>query len=250
MNRQFVGQTAGNIYDAELLATDAKGMQGRMPQIGDYKEFDDGRKFRYVSSKIALTAAEPVSMATASDSEVAFATAASAGATSVTPVTLATAWFGGGTGVIAADRFAEGYMCINDDAGEGYMYKIKSNTAGTSAVNSTFTLYDPLKVAVDTTTTDVMLIGPKYKCVVAGSAALQAVGVAVVPCTGTSEYYFWAQTKGPAQVLTGSATIGLQQVLGSGVVKDAAAADVGLIVVGVALGTSANGSGPIDLCIE
>ncbi len=248
MNRQFLGQTAGSIFDAELLLTDAKGKEGRMPQIGDYKDFDDGRRFRYVSSKTALTASEPVSVATCADSELA-CTAAAIGATEVTVTTLATAMFGGSAGVIAVDRLSGGYLACQDDAGEGYLYRIKSNTVGTATASITLTLYDPLKVAL-TTASDVVLIGPKYREVVAGAAALVPVGVAVVPCTGTSEYFFWVQTRGPAMVASGGTAIGAMQKLGSANVVDAAAADVYTIIVGNALSTAANGSACVDLCIE
>lgn len=244
------GIISGSVYDAEIISTSTKYLEGRMPRIGDSVEFDDGRKFRFVSSKTALTAAEPASIATASDSEVAVVTAVTAGETAVTLVTTATAIFGGSAGVLAADRLAGGYLSINDDAGEGYLYRIKSHTAGTAAVNMTFTLYDAVKVALDTTTTDVMIIGPKYREVVAGAAALQPVGVCVVPCTGTSEYFFWVQTKGPGVACTGGSTIGYEQKLGTANVVDAAAADVATIGVGTALGTSANGVVPIDLRLE
>jgi hypothetical protein len=250
LTNQQNGIISGSVYDAELLSTSVKYLEGRMPRVGDSVEFDDGRKFRFVSSKTALTAAEPASMATASNSEVAGYAATVAGETAITPVTTATSWFGGTTGILAANRLAGGYVCINDDAGESYYYRIKSHNAGTAALNMTFQLYDPIKVATDTSTSDIMIIGPKYREVVAGAADLPPVGICMVACTGTSEYFFWVQTKGPGIALTTGATIGLQQVMGSAVIVDGAAADVGLVVVGVALGTSANGNVPVDLTIE
>lgn len=248
MNRQFMGQTAGSIYDAAFINTNAKYEMGRMPQLGDFKEFDDGRKFRFVSSKIALTSGEPVSVATAADAELA-CTAAAVGATSVELTSTSQAFFGGAAGVLAADRLAGGYLVIQDDTGEGYIYRIKSNTAGTALVKVTVTLYDPLVVAVDATS-DVVVIGPKYRLVVAGAAALVPVGVATVAVAGTDEYYFWVQTKGPAAVNSGGTSIGAAQKLGTANVVDQAEADVYTMVVGRALSTAANGSACVDLTIE
>lgn len=250
LTNQQLGIISGSVFDAEIISTDVKYLEGRMPRVGDSVEFDDGRKFRFVSSKTALTASEPASIATASDSELAVTTAVTAGETAVTLTSTATSFFSGSAGVVAANRLAGGYLSINDDAGEGYLYRIKSHNAGTAAINMTFQLYDAVKVALDTTTTDVMVIGPKYREVVAGSAALPPVGCCVVPCTGTSEYFFWVQTKGPGISTSGGSTIGLVQKLGSANVVDETAADAGTVPVGVALGTSANGSVPLDLVLE
>lgn len=254
MNKQL-NVISGGIYDAIIDSTDEKYLESRIPALGQVVEFDDGRKFRYVSSEADLTVGSVVAMATclatALDNSC---TAAAAGSLTVTIATTGSAFFGGSAGVLAANRLAEGYLVISDGAGAGYSYKIKSHTAGTSAVSVTFTLYDPLVVAI-TTASDVFFVGPKYRKVVEGTATLKAIGScmrAVTGTTDTKEYFFWAQTKGPACV-EGTSTVGVPVACAaSGAVADTAEAGSGAYdqVVGVALVTSSDAYTVVDLMLD
>jgi hypothetical protein len=96
-----------------------------------------------------------------------------------------------------ADTFAEGYLVVNDEAGEGHLYKIKSNEAFSGTDNSTFTLYDPIKVAL-TTSSEVGLIRNPYAGVVATAAVCTRPALGVYPFAVTLGYYFWMPTGGPA----------------------------------------------------
>ena len=144
---------------------------------------------------------------------------------------------------------------MTDDAGEGYSYRIKSNTVQDASAKVTFTLYDGLKVAI-TTDTDCCLVGPKYTNVVeAATTAETPIGVALVPTTGASATvtaYFWVQTKGPGVAL-GAGTLAAPLALSTaGAVANSAEAGSGVYdqIVGQALATTANGSVPIDLFLE
>ena len=109
-----------------------------------------------------------------------------------------TAFFGSST----ADQFAGGYLHTVNDAGQGYTYRIKSNTAGSSNA-TTLTLFDGLKIAL-TAATDMWVAG----------VCINAMDV-------SDENYGWIQTCGYATVLYdagGSAvTIGDQVTLSDGV---------------------------------
>jgi hypothetical protein len=99
------------------------------------------------------------------------------------------------TSLAAANAFAEGYFHVSDLTGEGLMARVKSNSAGSTGF--TVTLYDQLPANLGTAS-KVGLIPNPYAAV-----TLTATGkpAGVNPIAVTSSYYFWLQTKGPANVL-------------------------------------------------
>lgn len=136
-----------------------------------------------------------------------------------------------------ANAFAEGYLIVNDEAGEGQCYKIKSNEALAGTANSVFTLYDPLTVAL-TTSSEVGLVMNPY-CDVISTAAVctaMALGVAQIAVTG-ADYYFWLQSGGPAAVNAHAAiAVGDLVVAGTTAAKvDPAAAFTTEAPIGVAM---------------
>lgn len=106
---------------------------------------------------------------------------------------------------IAADQFAGGYLSIEDDTGEGYMYRIKGNTATNDPAtgNVRIELYDPIQVALvaattgniagspyanlePSTTTDVLVGGVACTAFAAGELGwIQSAGLATVLTEGT-----------------------------------------------------------------
>lgn len=139
---------------------DALDLQSRVPYIGQkYRIDDDGTEYVWCTTNADLVAGELVATATCQAASIdGGCTAAAIGATSVTIDTTGVAMFGGAAGVIAQDRLAEGYLVIEDDAGEGYTYRIRKNTAGTAAASITLTLYDGLKVALTTASMCTLLV--------------------------------------------------------------------------------------------
>ena len=122
--------------------------------IGEKLELEDGRVFRYAYTAAAINRGLLVSQdvsATAIVESDGKLTAAAAGATEVTYTDSGT------VGSATANQYAGGYLHTTDDAGEGFNYRIKSNTAADSNA-ITFTLYDGLVVAL-TTATDVAVTG-------------------------------------------------------------------------------------------
>jgi len=106
-----------------------------------------------------------------------------------------------------ANAFAEGYLVVNDEAGEGQCLKIKSNEALVTTGDSVFTLYDPLTIAL-TTSSEVGLVMSPYCDVIATAAILTgiALGAAPIAVTG-ADYYFWLATGGPAAVLANTTIV-------------------------------------------
>lgn len=162
--------------------------------IGAPLELADNRLFRYAYASAAITVGKVVSTDSAqlivADADGVF-TAAAVGATeiSVTDATLSS---------VAKDHYAGGYF---GNITNGEQYRIKSNTAAASN-KVTFTFYDGIVTAVDTTD-DYMLYGGPYGGVITatvGSGAYDRV-VGINPIAVTSGYYFWLQTKGIAFAL-------------------------------------------------
>ena len=248
---------SGSVLDDAVHSGSTKYKEGRMPHLGQPVVYRDGRVFRFCSTEADFVAGEVVAWATCLAAPIdGSLTAAAAGAVSLTLDQTAVQLFGGSAGVIAADRLAEGYLITNDDAGEGYCYKIKGNTAGTDSVSTVITLYDAIKVAV-TAASDVALVGPKYRKVVEGAAALRPIGVAVVPTAANSnsrEEFFWVQTQGLAAVLIGTGTnVAIGKTMASdasgGLILDAGDEN---IRIGVAMGTDTTASAklPVYLNLE
>lgn len=165
-------------------------------QLGTKAVSPDGRVFRYV--KAGAVALVPGKLQqgpaiVANHQNIAVAVAASAGATSVT-VTL-------GATAATADQYANGFLVINDVAGEGHTYKIKSHPAASSSASLTLTLEDPIVVAL-TTSSEACLIANQYNGVVVAPTTPTGpdVGVAIYP-VGVSEFG-WIQTRGAVSCLS------------------------------------------------
>jgi hypothetical protein len=100
---------------------------------------------------------------------------------------------------------AEGYMVVNDDAGEGLSYRIKSSAANADTATSTdIVLYDPIVTAL-TTSSEVELYGsPYYDLDLSADVTDHISGIPPIPVT--ANYYFWLQTWGPCGCLVGNTT--------------------------------------------
>jgi hypothetical protein len=128
-------------------------------------------------------------------------TAASAGATQVTASDAT-------IGSAGADDFAGGYLHITDDDGEGYTYRIKANTAGSS--NSVdLDLYDGLVAAI-TTDTDYAITGNLYDELRGATAATDhnVSCVTTITLDVSANEYAFGQTWGVCTILSDGTTVG------------------------------------------
>jgi len=133
--------------------------------------------------------------------------AAAAGATQVT-VTL-------GATAATANQYAEGFLVINDAAGEGIAYKIASHPAADASATLTVTLEDALQVAL-TTASEVSLVYNTYDNVVISATDQADMAVGVPNVTVTGGYYAWFQVAGRCAVLADEAVNrGLALTIGS-----------------------------------
>ena len=170
--------------------------------LGTRLVLQDGRTFRFVENGGTLLVAGNVIQAEAPGSdfdELAIA-AAAAGSESVT-VTL-------GSTAAAADLFAEGYLFVEDDAGESFLYPVRSHPAASTSATMVVTIWNSIQVALTTSST-VLLLKSLYKDVIQlpTTGTGDIVGVAVSPIA--ADEYGWIQTHGPCGVLTdGTLVIG------------------------------------------
>jgi len=138
---------------------------------------------------------------------------------------------------ITLNQYANGYLYVNDAAGEGQMLRIQSNPAHDHSADPSIviTCYDDLATAI-TTSSRVTLI-PDPSSALIGQAATTTgatMGVTVVDIAAT--HYGWFAVSGPATVLTsGTLVVGNHAVpLGAVGAVGPAAGDV-IQVIGVVM---------------
>lgn len=172
----------------------------QMTDLGALGTTGDGRYFRY--AKVGATTLVPgqVYQGPASDatnfSPVGGLAVGQANATGSSSFTVNTSI------TLTANQLAGGLASIAVTPGQGYTYKIKSNSAVTSATGSVITLEDPLLTNISTASKVVFYPGAYNGIVVLGTAATSTpVGVAVYPVTNAQ--FGWIQTRGIVSALIG-----------------------------------------------
>ncbi len=197
---------------------------GKKHRLGTRMELPDGRVFYYGKSAEAITAGK-LTMAGATSSghikDLAIAAAVSAGASQITITNATTAITGSGkfTGNFGTDGdYVEGYVFVNDAAGEGQMWQIRDHSTATSSGTLTVDFHDTDTVSTAlTTSSEVGLAKSMYAAIeVWDLSDIDGPVVGVPNRDQTSGYYGWYQTSGPAAVLTnGTFVVGNQFMTGS-----------------------------------
>ena len=126
----------------------------------------------------------------------------------------------GGTGG-GVDDFTEGYVYVNDDAGEGHVYFVNRNYVasdanavfGSGAV-ATFNIQNSVKVAL-TTSSELTAVMNRYHEVIIHPSPNTAALVGVATHAQTASTFGWLQTGGPCAVLTDGTVVIAQHVRAS-----------------------------------
>lgn len=158
------------------------------------------RMFAYAKADVAVVAGDVCavnigSTGTLSVIKQTAATAASAGAYQV-KVYAASA--------VAAGVFDDGYLTVQDSLGQGFMYKVKSQPAISSAGSTLVTIYDPLQAAIAATSWLTLTPNPAWGVTNLVNVTAPVAGIAV--CTMSAGNYGWLQVKGIAAVKLGNTT--------------------------------------------
>lgn len=196
-------------------------------QLGAKVADKSGRTFRYAKAGASALVAGNVLQAPAqvTTHQAMTPSAAALGASTVS-ATL------GATNAIVADQYAQGFLVVSTGPGNGYAYEILSHPACAASTACVFTLSEPLKVAL-TTSSRVDLVMNPYKGVIQTPVTTltgAAVGIAVHPAAASE--FCWIQTSGVAPVLiAGTPAVGAAVVVpataaGAVVVDGAAAATI------------------------
>lgn len=174
----------------------------------------DGRRFRYCFSDGAVTAGKllqtkaPVAD---DDMDVVVAAAAAIGAKSISVTTVS---------AILADEYKDGFLYVNDGAGEGQSFRLGSHLAAGAAATLVLNLAEDEEVKTALTTAS--LVGLKWnkaKDVIVFPASVTGVPVGFTPVDVSDNRYFWAQIEGDIAALIDGTV-----VLGKGVIPSAAVA--------------------------
>jgi len=159
---------------------------------------------------------------------------------------------------LAAGDLIDGYLLVEDAAGEGHMYIIKDHTTGTTPQ---IWLADAggIRTAWTTATTEITLTKNKYKDVIVFPTDPTGVCVGVNMVAVPANYFFWSQVRGPCPVLSAASTdtvvvgdpVTAGAVTAGAVSLDDVAAD-GDVIIGYVMQAAATTSDYclIDLTIE
>lgn len=128
-----------------------------------------------------------------------------------------------GNTAITANMFKDGYLNVEDDTGEGILYRIASHPAADTSATCAITLTNGIAVAMIAATT----VGlTKHKCdsVIIHPSPPTATLVGVPNTTVAAGSYFWAQFRGACSVLTDGVITAGKLVMPSASVDGAVAA--------------------------
>jgi hypothetical protein len=103
---------------------------------------------------------------------------------------------------IAANFFAEGYMCPSSQGllGAGIMYRIANHASfGSGSATCVLNLYDPI-ISATMSAGNVVLFPSPYSAAKVAATGLSDIPVGVAPIPVTTGNYFWMQTWGIAPV--------------------------------------------------
>jgi hypothetical protein len=186
------------VAPADLFTTSST--QGT--DLGALASSGDGRYFRYCLAGATTLVPGKLQQSSAQDTtnynpSGGLAVAAAAAGTFAVTLT--------GSLTITANALAGGYLSVNVTPGQGYLYRIKSNTGVTAAANCVVTLEDALQVAL-TTSSKVVMTPHQYNGVVVNPTTATGSPVGFAIFTITNAQYGWIQTHGPVSYLNDAST--------------------------------------------
>lgn len=163
--------------------------------LGQRMELPDGRMFRFALMGAVVGVAGSVyqSEVPLANFDELVTAAAAVGSETINITTGATA--------LTVNQLQGGFANIEDDAGEGRAYKIKSNPAIGTTTAGDITLEAPIQVALTAATTTGLTRSPYASVIIHPSPATAAIVGVAVSAIPAGEYG-WLQTRGPASVLT------------------------------------------------
>lgn len=171
--------------------------------LGTRGVLTDGRQFVYGENGAAAMVAGTLCQSevpNANLDELAVAAAAAADALAIS-VTL-------GSQALTEDLLREGYVNIEDDAGEGRVHQVRQHDAASASTAVTINLMPGHAIAEAlTTSTTVGLTKHPYKDIIIHPSPATALLVGVPIHDIAANEFGWWQTKGPCSVLTDTTVV-------------------------------------------
>ena len=143
---------------------------------------------------------------------------------------------------LTLNQYQDGYLFINDEAGEGQSWKVKSHPAHNHGDDPSvvITVYGRLTTALATSSENTLVANP-YKDVIVAPATETGAVIGATVIDSSDDNYCWVQFKGPKAMLISNAAL----VQGGNVVRStndaggvqAAASDI-LYPVGQTMATT------------
>ena len=170
--------------------------------IGEYMVTNDGRGYRYCKAGGSALVVGKIQQAKAEDTsneqEITITNAAVGDTTIVSTDTV----------TLAANLLAGGFLIVSEGTlGVGQTYKLKGNTAASSAV-VTFNLDEAVRVATTGTCKVDVKVNPYMSVIVAPTTQTSAIVGAAQYAIGASEFG-WLQTRGVCAILAqGTVVVG------------------------------------------
>lgn len=170
--------------------------------IGEYMVTNDGRGYRYCKAGGSALVVGKIQQAKAEDTsneqEITITNAAVGDTTIVSTDTV----------TLAANLLAGGFLIVSEGTlGVGQTYKLKGNTAASSAV-VTFNLDEAVRVATTGTCKVDVKVNPYMSVIVAPTTQTSAIVGAAQYAIGSSEFG-WLQTRGVCAILAqGTVVVG------------------------------------------
>lgn len=144
------------------------------------------------------------------------------------------------------NMYEDGFMAITAGAGQGTTYRIREHALIAGSAVGSFTLYDPIAVVSDASTTVSLLKDPFADVVInPTSQACIPMGVpnVAVPAGDVTTQYFWLQTWGPCVVwVDGTPAVGATLSSSTATAGQVMAVTTTLVRVGEMLTVGVNNS--------
>src|SRR3990167_2703895 len=163
-------------------------------RLGQQVQTADGRKFRCVKAGGLFVTGDCYSSA-AQDAQFQSMVVPTASAIGDSIV-----YTTNGTTTVAANDFDEGYLMVSSSTGIGQSSQIASHSTGASGAAVNYTIHDPIKVALTTSSTVTVIKNP-YDNVVIQATTPVASTAGIAQFAIPSGEYGWIQTGGPAAAL-------------------------------------------------
>lgn len=237
----LTGPVLAEYQDLYSSTTTQGGPNGGL-QLGAIASTGDGRQFAFclagatslVPGKLQQSSVETTAWEALNPGIVAI------GATQFTTTSTVT---------VTLNAWAGGFVMVTQTPGQGYQYKIKGNTAATSAAVTVY-LEDPIVIAL-TASSQIDIIPSPYSGVIVNPTAATGSIVGVAVTVITNAQYGWIQTSGPANLLAQGTIVVGEEVAASSTTAGACVATSGVLAsVGVAItGIATTDYGAINLAI-